>query len=289
MLTLAALIWGTAFGAQKAAMDSIDPITFIGVRFLIATAALAPVVVAGDAIKRRRGVVARDSALELWGGSLLCGLVLFVGVVLQQVGIQYTTAGKSGFITTLYIVIIPIFGLFLGRRARVSVWCCVALAVAGMYLLCVNESVAINKGDVYTFFCALSYAVHILLVGRYAPKVDGVKLAAIQFLVCGALGSAGGLIFESPDLSDVAGAIGPLLYAGVLSSGVGFTLQVFGQRDVNPVAASLVMSLEAVFAVLTGWLMLSEKLSFKEITGCVLIFAANALVQAMGSAENPKD
>jgi drug/metabolite transporter (DMT)-like permease len=264
-------------------MEHIGPVTFIGVRFLIATVSLLPVIFVSSAIDRRSGVDRYPGTSRvLLKSGVLCGIVIFVCGLFQQVGIIYTTVGKSGFITTLYIVIVPIFGLFMGRRVKWFTWCCILLAIIGMYLLCVNESMSINKGDVYTFFCAVFYTVHILLVDRYSPQVDGVKLSAIQFFVCGVIGTAAALIFETPDVTGIMSAIWPLLYAGVLSSGVAFTLQVLGQRDVNPVAASMVMSLESVFAALTGWLLLNEILSVKEIAGCALIFTANIMVQVAG-------
>jgi len=284
LLSLAAFIWGTAFVAQHVGMDHIGPMTFIAVRFLIGTLSLLPVIYAKSLFAGRRAASERypGNARLLLKSGVMCGIVIFVCGTFQQVGIQYTTVGKSGFITTLYIVIVPIFGLLLGRRVKWHAWCCIALAIVGMYILCVNESVSINKGDVYTFFCAVSYAVHILLVDRYSPLVDGVKLSCIQFFVCGVCGFIAAFIFETPEWSSIASAMAPLLYTGVLSSGVAFTLQVLGQRDVKPVAASLVMSLESVFAVLAGWLILSQLLTLKEIAGCAMIFAANIMVQVLG-------
>jgi drug/metabolite transporter (DMT)-like permease len=214
---------------------------------------------------------------------MFCGAVIFACGVFQQIGIMYTTVGKSGFITTLYIVIVPIFGLSLGQRMKWYAWCCVCIAIAGMYILCVNEAVSINRGDVLTLFCAVFYAVHILLVDHYAPLTDGVKLSCAQFFVCGCLGLIAAFIFEKPELPAIFSAWATLLYTGVLSSGVAFTLQILGQRDVNPAAASLIMSLEAVFAILMGWLLLDEILTAREIFGCALIFSANVAVQLSGA------
>jgi drug/metabolite transporter (DMT)-like permease len=284
MLGLTAFIWGTAFVAQRVGMDHVGPVTFIAVRFLIGAISLLPVICVGSLTDKKRGAAGpyRSTRLLLKSG-VLCGIVIFVCGMFQQIGIQYTTVGKSGFITTLYIVIVPIFGRFLGKRLRFATWACILVAMAGMYLLCVNEAVSINKGDVYTFFCAVFYAVHILVVDRYSPQVDGVKLSAIQFFVCSMLGFAGAFIFEAPNLSAIVSAIWPLMYAGVLSSGVAFTLQILGQRDVNPVAASLVMSLESVFAALTGWTLLGEMLAAREIVGCAMIFVANIMVQTLSA------
>jgi drug/metabolite transporter (DMT)-like permease len=269
-------------------MDHVGPVTFLAARFLIATISLLPVIYARSIFYPKTESPdpnGSDSFLPLMKGGVYCGAVIFACGMFQQIGIMYTTVGKSGFITTLYIVIVPIFGLLLGQRMKWHVWCCVCMAIAGMYLLCVNESVSLNRGDVLTLFCAVFYAVHILLVDRYSPLVDGVKLSCIQFFVCGLLGLAAAFIFERPELPAVFSAWAPLLYTGVLSSGVAYTLQILGQRDVNPITASLVMSLEAVFAMLTGWLLLDEILTGREIFGCVLIFAANVAVQALSAMD----
>ena len=267
-------------------MEHVGPVTFIAVRFLIATISLLPVIYARSALFRNaESAAGPDSSRLLIKGGAYCGVVIFVCGMFQQIGIMYTTVGKSGFITTLYIVIVPIFGLLLGLRMKWHAWCCVCAAMAGMYLLCVNESVSLNRGDVLMLFCAVFYAVHILLVNHYSPLVDGVKLSCAQFLVCGTLGLVMAFIFEEPELPAVLSAWAPLLYTGVLSSGVAFTLQILGQRDVNPAAASLVMSLEAVFAVLMGWLLLDEAMTAREISGCALIFAANIMVQVSGAMD----
>jgi drug/metabolite transporter (DMT)-like permease len=286
----AAFIWGTAFVAQRFGMAHVGPLTFIAVRFAVGGVSLLPVIwvnslfACGEPDASSGGRRARRS--EPLRGGLVCGVVLLVSTIFQQVGIMYTTVGKSGFITTLYIVIVPILGLFLGRRSKWLTWCCVAVAVAGMYLLCVNESLSLNKGDAYTLGCAFFFAFHILVIDHYSSTVDGVKLSSIQFFTCSAIAFAAAFAFERPELSSITSAWASILYAGVLSSGVGYTFQILGQRDVNPVAASLIMSLESVFAVLTGWMMLNETLTEREIFGCVLIFAANMLIQISGVEKN---
>ncbi|MDR1916508.1 MAG: DMT family transporter [Synergistaceae bacterium] len=283
MLMITAFIWGTAFVAQRFGMDHVGPVTFIAVRFAVGGVSLLPAIWINSLFRRNREQVEENShpnALLL--GGLYCGVILFVCTILQQVGIIYTTVGKSGFITTLYIVIVPILGLFIGRKSPLFTWCCVAAAVIGMYMLCVSEAVSLNKGDVYTLGCAFFYAVHILVIDRYSPIVDGVKLSCIQFFVCGAIAFAAAFIFEQPELSAIISAWAPILYTGVLSSGLAYTFQILGQKDVNPVAASLIMSLESVFAVLTGWVILGETLSSREITGCILIFTSNMLIQIWG-------
>jgi drug/metabolite transporter (DMT)-like permease len=261
-------------------MDHVGPVTFIAVRFLIATMSLLPVIYARSMFSQKGGGAGRpEPSRQLIIGGVYCGFVIFACGMFQQIGLMHTTVGKSGFITTLYIVIVPIFGLLMGWRMKWRAWCCVCAAIAGMYLLCVNESVSLNRGDVLTLFCAVFYAVHILLVNHYSPLVDGIKLSCIQFFVCGVLGLVTAFIFEEPEPQAVFSAWAPLLYTGVLSSGVAFTLQILGQRDVNPAAASLVMSLEAVFAILMGWLLLGEVMTAREISGCALIFMANIAVQ----------
>jgi drug/metabolite transporter (DMT)-like permease len=280
LLAVTAFIWGTAFAAQRFGMDHVGPITFIAVRFAIGGASLLPAIWINSLLSAKSPTAEeRASKGVLLRGGLYCGGVLFLCAVLQQVGIMYTTVGKSGFITTLYIVFVPILGVFSGKRTRWITWCCVLVAVIGMYLLCVNESLSLNKGDAYILGCAILYAVHILLIDHYSPITDGVKLSCIQFFVCSALAFAAAFAFEKPELPAITSAWASILYTGVLSSGVAYTLQILGQRDVNPVAASLIMSLESVFAALTGWLILGEILSAREFIGCALIFAANLLIQ----------
>jgi drug/metabolite transporter (DMT)-like permease len=288
MLASASFIWGTAFVAQRVGMEYIGPATFIAVRFFVGGVSLLPVIFVNSLFNRKKtgqggGIRVGKDARPLLIGGFYCGVTIFISGLLQQVGIIYTTVGKSGFITTLYIVMVPILGLFWGRKVSRRMWCCVFIAITGMYLLCVNESVSLNKGDAYTFICAMVSAVHILLVDHYSPLADGVKLSCIQFFVCCGLGFIAAFTFEQPQLPAIYSAWAPILYTGVLSSGLAFTIQVIAQRDVNPVAASLIMSLESVFAVLMGWLLIGETLSAKELSGCVLIFAANLLIQIPGS------
>ncbi|MCR5324707.1 MAG: DMT family transporter [Lachnospiraceae bacterium] len=212
-------------------------------------------------------------------GGILCGTVLCIASSFQQVGIQYTTAGKSGFITSLYVILVPIFGIILHEKATAVMWIGALISLAGMYLLCISETMSVNAGDVLTFFCAVFFAVHIIVVGRFAPFVDGIKLSCIQFFVAGIISTVLAFIFEKPDPSMMLQAAIPILYAGVLSCGVAFTLQTIAQKKVNPVLCSLLFSLESVFSVLTAWLILHDTLSIKEIIGCILVFAAVVLVQ----------
>ena len=221
----------------------------------------------------------RRSRRDLWLGGALCGVVLFFASTLQQIGLIYTSAGKAGFITALYIVIVPALGLLFGRRASFTVWAGASVAVIGLYLLSVKEDFTVGAGDLLILLCAFCFSVHIMLISHFSPRCDGVKMSCIQFFVAGALGIAPMLTLEQPTVSGMLAGWLPILYAGVMSCGVAYTLQIVAQRDVKETVASLLMSLESVFAALTGWLVLHERLSFAETVGCVLIFAAVLLAQ----------
>ena len=197
----------------------------------------------------------------------------------QQFGIKYTTVGKAGFITACYIVLVPILGLFLKKKCSPFIWLAVAMSVAGLYLLCITDGFSIGKGDILVLICAVLFSFHILVIDYYSPKVDGVKLSCIQFLVCGILSGIPALIFEKPEMSAVLTAWQPILYAGVMSCGVAYTLQIIGQKNMNPTVASLILSLESCISVLAGWVILGQQLSAREITGCVIMFAAIILAQ----------
>lgn len=199
--------------------------------------------------------------------------------MLQQIGLVYTSAGKAGFITALYILIVPILGLFIGKKVGTKTWIGVALAVVGMYLLCITSGFSIAFGDLMVLLCAFVFSLHMLAVDYFSPKVDGVKLSCIQFFVCGILSAIPMMIFEQPQMGQIMDAWLPIAYAGILSSGVAYTLQIISQKHLNPTVASLLMSLESVFAVLTGWLILHEKLTLREFLGCVLVFVAIILAQ----------
>lgn len=277
MLFLTAFIWGTAFVAQSVGMDYLEPFTFNGVRSLIGGIALLPCIwllhkLNGESKKEESGKV-------LLIGGLACGVLLFAASSLQQIGLKYTTAGKAGFITAFYIVIVPVLGIFLHKKIGWKIWLAVVLALAGLYFLCITESFSIGKGDVLIFLCALIFAVHILVIDYFSPKVDGVKMSCIQFLVCGILSLPFMFTIETPKAAAMTAAWMPLLYAGVLSCGVAYTLQILGQKNVNPAVASLILSLESCFSVLAGWIVLGERLSLRESAGCVLMFAAIILAQ----------
>ena len=280
MLVLTAFIWGTAFVAQSVGMDYLGPFTFNGVRSLIGGAALLPCIWLFQQGKgKATEKPSRGARKELIAGGIACGLLLFAASSLQQIGIQYTTAGKAGFITAFYIVIVPVLGIFLHKKISGKVWGAVAIALAGLYFLCITEKFAVGKGDILIFLCALVFSIHILVIDYFSPKVDGVKMSCIQFFVCGIVSLPPMFFTETPKIGAIVEGWAPLLYAGVLSCGVAYTLQIIGQKNVNPAVASLILSLESCFSVLAGWMVLGEKLSMRESVGCVLMFGAIILAQ----------
>ena len=280
MLVLTAFIWGTAFVAQSVGMDYLGPFTFNGVRSLIGGAALLPCI---WLFQKGKGKAtekpSRGARKELIAGGIACGLLLFAASSLQQIGIQYTTAGKAGFITAFYIVIVPVLGIFLHKKINGKVWGAVAIALAGLYFLCITEKFAVGKGDILIFLCALVFSIHILVIDYFSPKVDGVKMSCIQFFVCGLLCAVPMLLFETPDITQLFAAWKPVLYAGIMSSGVAYTLQIVGQKGMNPTVASLILSLEAVVSVLAGFVMLNQQLTMRETVGCAFMFCAIVLAQ----------
>ena len=284
LLLLTSMIWGAAFVAQSAGMDYIGPFTFNGLRMLMGAAVLLPFL-----LKRRTGTPAAASERKtLLTGGILCGIALFIGSTLQQIGIVDTTAGKAGFITAMYVVLVPVMGVFVGHKQPWLVWLGVALSAVGMYFLCVHESLSLNQGDLMVLAGAVGFSFHILLIDRYSAHVDGVKLSCLQFFVAGVLGLVCMFLFETPQFSQIFAAWLPLLYAGVFSCGVAYTLQILGQRDTDPTIASMILCLEAVFSVIFSWFLLGERLSAREIFGCVLIFAAILLAQLKGKAGDPE-
>lgn len=281
ILLLTATIWGVAFVAQSVGMEYIGPFTFNAIRCVLGGLVLIPVILV---LKKKKETGAENQEKEdkktLWAGGIACGVILCIASNLQQFGIMEASVGKSGFFTALYIVMIPVIGIFIGKRSGIKLWFCVALAVVGMYLLCMKDgSFTIERADIMLLLCALAFSFHILVVDYFSPKVDGVKMSCIQFFVCGVLSAVGMLFTETPDISNIQAAWLPLLYAGLLSCGVGYTLQIVGQKGINPVIASLIMSLESVISALAGWVILGQVLSPKEILGCVLMFVAIIITQ----------
>ncbi len=290
LLVVTAFIWGTAFVAQSVGMDYLGPFTFNGVRSLIGGIALLPCIWFLERINGKNETGKKDGGeneaksvtsgrKDLMAGGIACGMMLFGASSLQQIGIQYTTAGKAGFITAFYIVIVPVLGIFLRKKIGWKVWSAVAVALAGLYFLCITERFTIGKGDILIFLCALVFSLHILVIDYFSPKVDGVKMSCIQFFVCGIASLPFMFALETPKIGAMIAGWMPLLYAGVLSCGVAYTLQIIGQKNVNPAVASLILSLESCFSVLAGWVVLGERLSVRESVGCVLMFAAIILAQ----------
>lgn len=278
LLLLTATIWGVAFVAQSVGMDYVEPFTFNAVRSLIGAVVLLPCIAL---LKKVNGGEEKESSQKtLILGGVSCGVILFIASSFQQFGIQYTTVGKAGFITAMYIVLVPIVGLFFHKHVGLRVWTAVLLAVGGLYLLCMPEgSFVLQKGDLLVLACAFTFTFHILVIDYFSPKVDGVKMSCIQFFTCALLSTVGMLIFEEPDLQSICDAWLPILYAGAMSCGVAYTLQIVGQKGMNPTVASLILSLESVISLLAGWLILGQKLSLRELLGCAIVFIAIILVQ----------
>lgn len=284
LLFLAALIWGVAFVAQSVGMDYVEPFTFNAVRCTLGGIVLIPCIGVLTLWKRKKSNKANDkinekSTKDLVIGGIACGILLFISSNFQQFGIQYTTAGKAGFITALYIIIVPVLGIFLHRSSGIKIWIGVVIAMLGLYLLCIKDDFSLEKGDGLVLVCAVTFSFHIMVVDYFSPKVDGIKMSCIQFFVCGILSSVCMFLFETPQISQILSAWLPILYAGVMSCGIAYTLQIIAQEGMNPTVASLILSLEAVVSVLAGWILLHEKLSARELTGCVLMFVAIILAQ----------
>lgn len=278
LLVLTALIWGCAFVAQSVGMDYVGPFTFNMARFLIGAIVLLPVIWFMDR-QRKTGAEKGAGQKTLIIGGICCGIALAFASTLQQWGILFTTVGKAGFITAMYIVIVPLLGIFIGKKVRPLIIGCVAIAVVGFYFLCMTESLRLGLGDFLVLLCAIAFSIHILVIDHFSPKVDGVKMSAIQFLTAAIISAVPTLLWEQPVFTEILQAWQPVLYAGVMSCGVAYTLQIIAQKNADPTVASLLLSLESVFSVLAGWVLLGQGLSLKELFGCVLIFCAIILAQ----------
>lgn len=285
MLLLTAMVWGAAFVAQSVGLNYVGPFTLNSVRFLLAGVFLLPCI----ALLRRAGFRPQTTGKprDLVLGSLVCGGLLTVASSLQQLGVAHTTVSKAGFITALYVILVPILGLFLGKKVRPLVWFCVALSVVGLYLLCMAGPASIGSGDLLVLLCALVYALHILAIDYFSRRVDTLVLSCIQFLICGALCALPMLALEHPAPGAILAAWKPILYAGILSSGVGYTLQAVAQRRTDPTVASLILCMESVFSALFGWILLHQSLSPRELTGCGLMLAAILLAQLPARQSQP--
>ena len=279
LLLLTATIWGVAFVAQSVGMDYVGPFTFNVMRSIIGGVVLLPCIALLGKINGKGNTEAAKKMdgkerKTLFIGGIACGVLLCIASNLQQFGIMYTSVGKAGFITAMYIVVVPVLGIFFGKKVSGKVWCGVGIAVAGLYLLCMTESgFSVQKGDFLLMLCALAFSLHILVIDYFSPKADGVKLSCII------LSGVGMVLTEKPQLTSILAAWMPILYAGVMSCGIAYTLQIIGQKGMNPTVASLILSLESGVSLIAGFLILHQTLSLRELIGCVLMFAAIILVQ----------
>ncbi len=283
LLLLTATIWGVAFVSQSVGMDYVGPFTFNAARSLIGAAVLVPCIALLKKIQKKEEgpeeVHKKEDKRTLLRGGICCGVILAVASSFQQFGLLYTTVGRAGFITAMYIILVPLLGIFAGKKVGLRIGVSVVIAVAGLYLLCMTESLRLEAGDILVLLCAVVFSFHIMVIDHFSPLVDGVKMSCIQFLTCGILCGICMFLFEAPKLSMILAAWKPVLYAGVMSCGVAYTLQIVGQKGMNPTVASLIMSLESVISVLAGFVLLHEVLSRRELFGCVLMFAAIILAQ----------
>lgn len=278
---LAAFIWGTAFVAQSVSTDFVEPFTFNTLRSVIAFFTLLIVSTAFSKVRKIRGEKEKvsGSQKDLIIGGICCGIFLCIASNLQQLGLGETSAGKAGFITALYVVLVPVFSIFAGKKAPLAVWASVCISVVGLYLLCIKENFTIQRSDFYIFLCAVVFAMHILCIDRFVAKTDGIKLSCVQFLTVAVISGVCTMIFENPDWGGILHCILPILYVGVFSSGVAYTLQILAQKDSDPTVVTILLSLESVFSVLAGAVILGDRLSAREYLGCILMFAAVILAQ----------
>lgn len=285
MLMLCAFIWGTAFVAQSAG-SGMGAYSFLAGRSWLAVLVLIPTVFAFDAVRKKQGQPygwpkEKSERKTLLAAGLVCGTFLFAASAAQQIGITINpSTAKAAFLTAMYVVLVPVFGLFLGRKGSVQLWASMVIAVAGLYMLCMKNGFGgIETSDWILLSCAVLFSFQIMAVDHFSPQMDGVRLSLVEFFVVSVESTVAALLFEQPAMAEFVTFAGPILYCGVMSSGVAYTLQILGQRDLNPAVASLIMCLESVFSALGGWLLLHQNLSFRESTGCVLLFAAVVLAQ----------
>ena len=281
LLFITASIWGSAFIAQSLGMDHVSPFTFTFVRTLIGALFLLPLIPILKALYKNKVKEKSYNKKDLLLGSLCCGLCLITGESFQQFGLLTTDAGKAGFITSMYIIFVPIVSIFLGKKINRFIWIGVILSAIGLYMLCIKQDLSIERGDFLIFLCAIAFAIHILVIDHFVKKVDAVALSCGQFFMASIMGLILLLIFDRQDLSydDFIAALPAMAYAGIMSNGIAYTLQIVGQRGLNPTIATLIMSLESVMAVIFGVIFLQESLMQKEIIGCVLMFSAVIIAQ----------
>ena len=281
---LAAFIWGTAFVAQDLCADSIGTFAFNATRYFIAVLALLVVIAISDKAKKNKPALTAEEKKaankQLWLGGLCCGAALAIASNFQQAGlVAGTDAGKAGFITALYVVLVPVFGLFFKRKVSLPVWIAVVCSVVALYLLCIKGDFSLAAGDLLILVCAVCFAVHILVIDHFTAYCDGVKLSCLQFLFAGIISAVCMFLFEDVDFAAIWGCILPLLYVGIFSCGVGYTLQILAQKDSNPTVVTILLSLESVFAVIAGAIILHQQMTAREYIGCVVMFAAVILAQ----------
>jgi len=283
LLLITAIIWGSAFVAQRVGMEYVGPFTFNGVRFALGSLFLLPFIAATR--KGRRSTGESRSSLHprtIFSASILAGFVLFLGASLQQVGIVYTTAGKAGFITGMYVILVPIIGIYWGQKTSTGTWMGAALAIVGLYLLSVTGDFTISKGDLFVLIGAFFWAGHVLLLGWLSPKMDSLVLASTQFAVCSVLSIITAFSVETVILDNIIQGAIPILYGGLLSVGIAYTLQVVAQRTAHPAHASIILTMEGAFAAIGGWLILNEVLSMRSLVGCGLMLAGMLVSQLAG-------
>lgn len=284
MLLITAAIWGTAFVAQRVGMDYVGPFTFTAARFFLGALSLLPLLlILKPTIAKPEGKV----RLNLWQGGLIAGTFLFAGATLQQVGLQYTTAGNAGFITGLYIILVPVIALLWGQRTGRNTWVGGVLAVVGLYLLSITDDFTLAYGDLLQLIGALFWAGHVLVIGWLSPQMDALRLSIVQFFTCGLVSLGVALFIEEPTFANIGMAWQPIAYAGLLSVGVAYTLQVFAQKTAPASHAAIILSLEAVFAVIGGYFLLGERLDTQGIIGCSLMLAG-MLISQIPSRKAPK-
>ena len=299
LLLITATIWGSGFVAQALGMEHVSPFTFTWARSIIGGLFLLAVIPVLDVWAGKEKKNCKAQALEeplqkrasrewknprLWLGGLCCGTVLFIAESLQQFGLLHTTVGKAGFLTSLYVVLVPVIGIFIGRRTSLNVWAAVVLAVAGLYFLCMKKGeLSLSLGDSLVIACAFAFSIHILVIDRFAPLVDCVRMSCLQFFVGSAWGFIFMLIFEPPTLEALLGALPAMLYAGILSNGIAYTLQVVAQNGVHPTIASIILSTESMASVFFGWLIMNQNMNARELLGCAFMMAAIVLAQLPSS------
>ena len=280
-LFIAALIWGTAFVAQREGVDVLHPITYNGIRNFVGCIALMPVILIMTASSRKKGTQIKMNPKTLIIGGIICGIILFTASTLQTMALVDADEGKAGFMTALYLIIVPIIGIFMGKKVRPVIWISVVLATFGLYFLCVKEgtSFSFNKSELLLLACAFVFALHIIAIDYFSPKVDGVKLSFIQFFVVGIISLVYIIAVDRPSFEEIKACTIPILYAGVMSSGVAYTFQILGQKNAEPAVASIIMSMESLFALLAGILISGNEPGVRAIAGCAFMMVAIILVE----------